>query len=211
MVSARVLLSAGLLGAAPLADAFQPAHVHHTRRTALSNSASDVEDYLAANYPSASALLAKTGAAMKKILKDGEAEGGFTIFAPNEAAFEDLGDKLRSSLDDVRNDEMAEKIASYHVIAEPVTSDQLFNSGGVVTEGGEVPAERSVSGGFFGVGGKEVSQCMDGGVTLNGAKVVKSLEFADATTTGIVHEVDGFISPSILWRYADQLRIPGSS
>ena len=187
MVSARVLLSAGLLGAASLASAFQPGRVHHTRRTAaLRNSASDVEDYLAANCPSASALLSKTGAAMKKILKDGEgefspsccsssrllfahitcqmdiysrastAEGGFTIFAPNEAAFEDLGDKLRSSLDDVRNDEMAEKIASYHVIAEPVTSDQLFNSGGVVTEGGEVPAERSVSGGFFGVGGKEV-------------------------------------------------------
>jgi hypothetical protein len=44
----------------------------------------------------------------------------------------------------------------------------------------------------------------DGGVTLNGAKVVKSLEFADATKTGIIHEVDGFISPTILWRYADQ-------
>ena len=37
---------------------------------------------------------------------------------------------------------------------------------------------------------------------MNGAKAVKSLEFADATKTGIVHE--GFISPSILWRYADQ-------
>jgi len=48
------------------------------------------------------------------------------------------------------------------------------------------------------------SNIEDGGVTLNGAKVVKSLEFADATKTGIVHEVDGFISPSILWRYADQ-------
>lgn len=44
----------------------------------------------------------------------------------------------------------------------------------------------------------------DGGVTLNGAKVIKTLEFADATKTGVVHEVDGFISPSILWRYADQ-------
>ena len=50
-----------------------------------------------------------------------------------------------------------EKISLYHVIDEPVTADQLFNSGGVVTEGGEVPAERSVSGGFFGVGGQEVS------------------------------------------------------
>ena len=44
----------------------------------------------------------------------------------------------------------------------------------------------------------------DGGVTLNGAKVIKTLEFADATKTGVIHEVDGFISPSILWRYADQ-------
>ena len=44
----------------------------------------------------------------------------------------------------------------------------------------------------------------DGGVTLNGAKVIKTLEFADAIKVGIIHEVDGFISPSILWRYADQ-------
>ena len=50
--------------------------------------------------------------------------------------------------------QVAEKIASYHIILEPVTAEQLFNSGGVVTEGGAVPAERSVSGGFFGVGGK---------------------------------------------------------
>ena len=48
------------------------------------------------------------------------------------------------------------------------------------------------------------SKVEDGGVTLNGAKVVKTLEFADATKIEIVHEVDGFISLSILWRYADQ-------
>ena len=40
--------------------------------------------------------------------------------------------------------------------------------------------------------------------TLNRAKVLRTIEFDDATTTGIVHEMDGFISPSILWRYADQ-------
>lgn len=170
----------------------------------LPGAASDAEEYLSANHPSFSSLLSKNGDVAKKVLKS---ESGFTIFAPNESAFADLGEKRRSQLDDVRNDEVTEKIASYHVIAEPVTSDQLFNSGGVVTEGGEVPAERSVSGGFFGVGGKE-----DGGVTLNGAKVVKTVEFDDVDDDmkGIVHEVDGFISPSILWRYADQLRIPGS-
>ena len=101
---------------------------------------------------------------------------------------------------------MAEKIAAYHCIDEPVTADQLFNSGGVVTLGGEVPAERSVSGGLFGVGGKE-----DGGIKLNGSKVVNSFEFVDDDKTCIVHEMDGLISPTILWRYADQLRIPGSS
>ena len=41
--------------------------------------------------------------------------------------------------------------------------------------------------------------------------MVQSFEFADANKKGVVHETDGFISPSVLWRYADQLRIPGSS
>ena len=68
--------------------------------------------------------------------------------------------------------------------------------------GGDVIIERSVSGGFFGVGGKE-----DGSVTINGAKVLSSTEVGK----GIVHEMDGLISPSLLWRYMDQLRIPGSS
>ena len=134
-------------------------HTSHSRcittitsrqHTNLYDAATDVEDYLATNYPSCSNLFAKNGDAMKKIIKS---DVGFTIFAPNEKAFKDLG-KKRDQLEDVRNDEVAEKIASYHVILEPVTADQLFNSGGVVTEGGEVPAERSVSGGFLGVGGK---------------------------------------------------------
>jgi len=212
MVSARFLYTSCLLGTTAVSSAFQSNHALAARSLAaqksrttssLSNSASDVEEYLAANYPSASNLLSRNGDAMKKILKS---ELGFTIFAPNEAAFNDMGEKKLEQLGDIRNDEMAEKISLYHVIDEPVTADQLFNSGGVVTEGGEVPAERSVSGGFFGVGGQE-----DGGVTLSGAKVVQSLEFSDATTTGIIHEVDGLISPSVLWRYADQLRIPGST
>eukprot|EP00584_Thalassiosira_punctigera_P025577 CAMPEP_0172553948 /NCGR_PEP_ID=MMETSP1067-20121228/52494_1 /TAXON_ID=265564 ORGANISM="Thalassiosira punctigera, Strain Tpunct2005C2" /NCGR_SAMPLE_ID=MMETSP1067 /ASSEMBLY_ACC=CAM_ASM_000444 /LENGTH=208 /DNA_ID=CAMNT_0013342227 /DNA_START=56 /DNA_END=682 /DNA_ORIENTATION=+ len=206
VLSALSLCIGCLAGIATISSGFQPPPLHTpsicARESHLSSCASDVDDFLAANYPSCSYLLSKTGDSLKKIIK---AEVGFTIFAPNEAAFADLGEKKREQLDDVRNDEVTEKIASYHVILEPVTADMLFNSGGVITEGGEVPTERSFSGGFFGVGGKE-----DGGVTLNGSKVVQSFEFADATITGIVHEVDGLISPSIMWRYADQLRIPGS-
>jgi uncharacterized surface protein with fasciclin (FAS1) repeats len=47
----------------------------------------------------------------------------------------------------------------------------------------------------------------DGGVTINGAKVVESIEIGNC----VVHEVDTLVSPQILWRYMDQLRIPGSS
>lgn len=88
------------------------------------------------------------------------------------------------------------------MIASTVSAEALFQAGGIITQGGEVPIERSMTGGMFGMGGKE-----DGGVTLNGAKVVKSIPLGN----GVLHEVDALVSPSILWRYMDQLRIPGSN
>lgn len=172
----------------------------HTTR--CGGASDDAQEFLSQNYPSAFKLLSKNNDAIKAINKS---ESGFTIFAANERAFETLGDKKQSQLIDVRNEEVTEKIAAYHVIAEPVTDKMLFNSGGVITLGGQVPCERSTSGGMFGIGGKE-----DGGVTINGSKVVKTTEFSENEKVCIVHEVDGLISPKILWRYADQLRIPGS-
>jgi uncharacterized surface protein with fasciclin (FAS1) repeats len=102
---------------------------------------------------------------------------------------------------DERNVETTKKIIAYHVIAEVVTADDLFNSGGVLTLGGEIPVDRSVSGGMFGMGGKE-----DGGVLVNSAKIITSIELG----SGVLHEVEGLVAPNILWRYMDQLRIPGS-
>lgn len=62
---------------------------------------------------------------------------------------------------------------------------------------------RSKSGGFMGFGAKE-----DGGVVIgnNEARVVKSVNVGGK---GIVHEVDGLVAPDLIWRYFDQLRIPG--
>lgn len=88
------------------AAAFSPGYTTRRvvgRSSSISNSASDVEEYLAKNYPSCSALLAKNGDAMKKIIK---ADVGFTIFAPNEAAFSALGEKKRLQLEDIRNVEV---------------------------------------------------------------------------------------------------------
>ena len=45
---------------------------------------------------------------MKKIIKS---DIGFTIFAPNEQAFADLGEKGRDQLEDVRNVEVSGKSA----------------------------------------------------------------------------------------------------
>lgn len=96
-----------LLAIVATAAAFSPGATNRravvVRSSSISSSAGDVEDYLAKNYPSCSALLAKNGDAMKKVIK---ADAGFTIFVPNEAAFAALGEKRRSQLDDIRNAEV---------------------------------------------------------------------------------------------------------
>ena len=139
---------------------------------------------------------------MWKALREGDQPAGFTVFAVNDDALASLDKKKQTQLQDNRNEETTDKIGMYHIVNEAVGADELFASGGIITAGGEVPIGRSVTGGFMGIGGKE-----DGGVTLNGARVLNSYRVAD----GIVHEVDALIHPNILWRYMDQLRIPGSS
>mmetsp|Transcript_1840 Transcript_1840/g.2790 ORF Transcript_1840/g.2790 Transcript_1840/m.2790 type:complete len:210 (+) Transcript_1840:91-720(+) len=159
---------------------------------------SELSEFLGEYYPEFDELV-KPNDDLWKALRD--AEDGFTIFAPSSEAFENLGSKKQEQLTDPRNKETTDKIGAYHAIGEAVSADQLFAAGGVLTVGGEVPIERSTTGGMFGFGGKE-----DGGVTIGTAKVVQSYQVSN----GIVHEVDALVSPNILWRYMDQLRIPGS-
>jgi uncharacterized surface protein with fasciclin (FAS1) repeats len=158
-----------------------------------------IEDFLSEKYPSFTKLLVGPNEEMLKILRGG---GAFTIFVPTEEAFANLGEEKLEQLEDVRNAESMLKIGSSHVIGEPVSAEELFASGGVITLGGEVPVDRSTSGGFMGIGAKE-----DGGVTVNGATVLNSMTGSDG---GVIHEVDALISSKMLWRYMDQLRIPGS-
>jgi len=135
-----------------------------------------------------------------KKLRDSAA---ITVFAPTDEAMQNLGDRKLQQLRDVRNEETLLKMGGFHAVAEPVSAAELFDSGGVVTVTGDVvPVERSVSGGVFGIGGKE-----DGGVTVGGARVVETVSLPAGS---IVHRTDNLVSPSILWRYMDQLRIPGS-
>ena len=165
--------------------------------TRLYNTA-EVEACLNDEFPSFAALVFQNEELWRG-LRDGS---GYTVLAPNEAAFNKLEDKRRSQLKDPRNGEVVEQIGAYHVISDPVSKDDLYESSGVVTAGGRIDVGRSVTGGLFGIGGRE-----DGGVTVNGARIVSSRQIGEC----IVHEMDDFAHPKVLDRYFDQLRIPGSS
>lgn len=162
-----------------------------------------LRDFLKQDYPDFYAVLDKNEEIWKAIAETEEGnEPGYTVFIPSAEAMQKLGSEKQQQMMDDRNLETTQKIAAYHVIGEPVTAEALYAAGGVLTVGGEVPIERSVTGGFFGFGGTE-----DGGVTLNKANILRS----GYVGNGLVHEVDALVSPNILWRYMDQLRIPGST
>ena len=165
--------------------------------TRLYNTA-EVEACLNDEFPSFAALVFQNEELWRG-LRDGS---GYTVLAPNEAAFAKLDDKRQNQLKDPRNGEVVEQIGAYHVISDPVSKDDLYESSGVVTAGGRIDVGRSVVGGFMGIGGKE-----DGGVTVNGAKIISSKQIGEC----VIHEMDDFAHPKVLDRYFDQLRIPGSS
>lgn len=144
-------------------------------------------------------------------------QGDVTIFVPNEEAFNKLGDKKISQIEDPRNLEIREKMGSFHIIPdESISAVQIaledWSKGmpkdgtrpntiisGFNTISGEVPVGRSKSGGFLGFGAKE-----DGDIVIGpDAKIVQSFNVEGS----FVHEVDDLISPLLLWRYCDQLRI----
>ena len=173
----------------------------------------EVEVFLKKKYSAFHSLITKNPDIFKM------ASGNSTYFAPTDQAFADLGEKKQAQLEDPRNLETAQKIAAYHVIGqEAIPSVRLrtedwtvprpkdgsppkLTIGGVMTMGGEVPVGRTKSGGFLGFGAKE-----DGGIVIGpDAKIIQSYNVGDC----IVHEVDALLSPVVLWRYCDQLRIPG--
>lgn len=175
-----------------------------------------VESYLQENYPLFETLLISKIPNIYGTLKNGP--DGFTIFCPTNAVMEGIDAQRKVQISDPRNVEVTEKLASYHVISNgKVTQERLkredwtvpkvdgvaaLSIGGVLTLGGELRVGRSKTGGFMGWGATE-----DGGVVIgnNDARVTKSTIVGN----GVVHEVDGFVAPDLIWRYFDQLRIPG--
>ena len=168
-------------------------------------------------------MLSKNDDVMKVMRDEQTIQNGVTFFAPTTQAFENLGTKKLQQLEDERNLETAEKMAAYNVIPnEAVQATRLFTEDwtkgrpkdgskpaftveGIQTMGGIVPVGRSKDEGLFGTGwfAKE-----DGGAAVGpNARILRS--YMIGGNNCIVHEMDGLISPDLLWRYLDQLRIPG--
>lgn len=161
---------------------------------------SSVEEFLEEEHFQFYSIIMSKNPEVWKKLRESDSS---TIFAVTDAGMMELGEKKLSQLADIRNEESVMKMGEYHAINEAVTEEQLYDSSGVIPIGGDaIPVERGVSGGFFGVGGKE-----DGSIRIGGAKILDSLLLDNRH---IIHRVDTLVSPSILWRYFDQLRIPGS-
>lgn len=180
-----------------------------------------LDSFLEKKYPSFYRLLMTNDETAKAIKQQQqqEQEGGVTVFVPNEDAFKALGKEKISQIEDPRNLEIRERIASYHVVQSrrpSISAVQLVTEdwsrgkqedgsppntmiAGINTLGGNVPIGRSKSGGFLGWGAKE-----DGDIVIGSdAKIVFSYNVEGT----FVHEVSALISPSLLWRYCDQLRI----
>ena len=170
-----------------------------------------VEAFLEKKYPSFYTRLMNED--IRKALNEDKA----TVFVPNEAAFEALGEKKLLQIGDPRNEEIREKMGSYHIVPGVIVSAMELKTedwtkgrpkdgskpntvvAGIKTQSGEVPCGREKSGGILGWGAKA-----DGDFVVGpAAKIVQSFNVGDY----LVHEMDDLISPLALWRYCDQLRI----
>jgi hypothetical protein len=52
-------------------------------------------------------------------------QGQVTVFVPNDAAFQDLGEKKLKQIEDPRNEEIKEKMGSYHVVPSAISAIEL--------------------------------------------------------------------------------------
>ena len=98
--------------------------------------------------------------------------GPFTVFAPTDAAFAKVP---KATLDGLLADKAAlTKVLTYHVVAGKVMAADV-KAGHVKT-----------------VQGTDLAMATEGGVTVNGAKVVA----ADvAATNGVIHAIDTVLMP----------------
>lgn len=101
--------------------------------------------------------------------------GPFTIFAPTNAAFEKLPQGTVEELLKPENKAKLTAILTYHVVAGKVMAADVKTGMVKTVQGGELDVKVA-----------------DGGVTVNGAKVVKTDIIG---TNGVIHVIDSVVMP----------------
>lgn len=104
------------------------------------------------------------------------ADGQFTVFAPTNAAFENLLDAIgQSSLDDIPEDVLRD-VLEYHVVVTATAFSSQLSNGELTTFGGEA-----------------ITVSTTGGITLNGSASVTTPDVR--ATNGVVHIIDEVLVP----------------
>ncbi len=103
-------------------------------------------------------------------------EGPFTVFAPDDAAFGKLADGTVASLLKPENRAQLVAILTHHVVPGRLMASDVTRMDGAVT-----------------LGGQKIDFAAEGGVRIDGAKVLA----ADITTSnGVIHVIDSVILPT---------------
>ena len=103
-------------------------------------------------------------------------EGPFTVFAPTDSAFAALPEGTLTSLLKPDNKEKLQSILTYHVVAGKVLAKDVVS----------LSHAKTVQ------GGKLAIHTTDSGVTVNGAKVVKTDILC---SNGVIHVIDAVVLP----------------
>lgn len=127
----------------------------------------------AAGNPDFSTLVAAVKAAGLVDTLNGA--GPFTIFAPTNAAFEKLPKGTVEDLLKPENKAKLTAILTYHVVAGKVLAADVETGMVKTVQGGELDVKVA-----------------DGGVTVNGAKVVKTDIIG---SNGVIHVIDSVVLP----------------
>ena len=141
--------------------------------TTMAAEAGDIVAVAAGNPDFSTLVAAVTAAGLVETL---QGAGPFTVFAPNNAAFEALPAGLVDKLLLPENKDTLVKILTYHVVAGKVMAADVA--------AGDVPS----------VEGSNITVTVDAGtVTLNGSSKVIATDVA--ASNGVIHVIDAVILP----------------
>ena len=114
----------------------------------------------------------------KKLPEDLAAEGPFTLFAPDDAAFTAFITETGKSPEEILADDNLREILANHVVAGKFTAADVLAM--------ELPVEVPALGGAM----LKIDKTTDGDVLVDGKKVIKPDIMA---SNGVIHGIDGVI------------------